>query len=71
MKISFKDFDKVGRQRITQLINKSNQFNLTTKRYSENNIEKLEKNKTFFTRQIRLNVDCLKKIILQKSLMKI
>ncbi len=54
MKISFKDFDKVGRQRITQLINKSNQFNLTTKRYSENNIEKLEKNKTFFTRQIRL-----------------
>ena len=53
MKISFKDFDKVGRQRIPQLINKSNQFNLTTKRYSEN-IEKLEKNKTFFTRQIRL-----------------
>ena len=40
MKISFNDFDKVGRQRITQLINKSNQFNLTTKRYSENKIEK-------------------------------
>ena len=47
MKISFKDFDKVGRQRITQLINKSNQFNLTTKRYSENNIEKLKKIKLF------------------------
>ena len=54
MKISFNDFDKVGRQRITQLINKSNQFNLTTKRYSENKIEKIEKNKIFFTRQIRL-----------------
>ena len=54
MKISFENFDKLGRSRITQLINKSNQFNLTTKRYSENKIEGLEKNKNFFTRQIRL-----------------
>ena len=54
MNITFKNFDKLGRARITQLINKSNQFNLTTKRYSENKIEKLEKDKNFFTRQIRL-----------------
>ena len=54
MKISFENFDKLGRSRITQLINKSNQFNLTTKRYSENKNEGLEKNKNFFTRQIRL-----------------
>ena len=54
MNITFKSFDKLGRARITQLINKSNQFNLTTKRYSENKIENLEKDKNFFTRQIRL-----------------
>lgn len=54
MQISFKSFDKLGRPRITQLINKSNQFNLTTKRYSQNKIEKLENDKKFFTRQIRL-----------------
>ena len=54
MKISFENFNKLGRSRITQLINKSNQFNLTTKRYSENKIEQLEKNRNFFTRQIRL-----------------
>lgn len=54
MNITFKNFDKLGRARITQLINKSNQFNLTTKRYSENKIENLEKDKNFFTRQIRL-----------------
>ena len=51
---TWKNFNKLGRSRISQLINKSNQFNLTTKRYSENKIEQLEKNKDFFTRQIRL-----------------
>ena len=35
MEIEFRPFDEVGRARITQLINKSNQFNLTTRRYSE------------------------------------
>lgn len=54
MQISFKNFDKLGRPRISQLINKSNQFNLTTKRYTENEIEKLEKDKKYFNRQIRL-----------------
>ena len=35
MIITFRPFDDVGRARITQLINKSNQFNLTTRRYTE------------------------------------
>jgi FkbH-like protein len=35
MVITFQPFDPVGRARIAQLINKSNQFNLTTRRYTE------------------------------------
>jgi FkbH-like protein len=35
-------------------VNKSNQFNLTTKRYNENEIKDLEENKKFYTSQIRL-----------------
>lgn len=54
MVISFKSFDKVGRARIAQLINKSNQFNLTSKRYSELEISSLEEDEKYFTRQIRL-----------------
>jgi predicted enzyme involved in methoxymalonyl-ACP biosynthesis len=33
MQITFAPFDEIGRQRIVQLISKSNQFNLTTRRY--------------------------------------
>ncbi len=35
MEINFQPFDATGRSRISQLINKTNQFNLTTNRYSE------------------------------------
>ena len=35
MRIDFRPFDATGRSRIAQLINKSNQFNLTTRRYTE------------------------------------
>ena len=35
------DFEPVYRQRITQLTNKSNQFNLTTKRFTESEIEEV------------------------------
>jgi FkbH-like protein len=35
------DFEPVYLRRITQLINKSNQFNLTTRRYTENEIENI------------------------------
>ncbi|MBX9837109.1 MAG: HAD-IIIC family phosphatase, partial [Silvanigrellaceae bacterium] len=54
MEISFMPFKSIDRARITQLISKSNQFNLTTKRYSELDVKDLEENPNFFTRQIRL-----------------
>ena len=54
MEISFTPFDATGRVRIAQLINKSNQFNLTTKRYNELDVKELEDNQSFYTRQIRL-----------------
>jgi FkbH-like protein len=47
-------FDHVGRTRITQLINKSNQFNLTTRRYTESDIEALEQSGRGLTLQVRL-----------------
>src|SRR6185437_5602000 len=34
MKITFRPFDEVGRSRIIQLVHESNQFNLTTRRYT-------------------------------------
>lgn len=54
MKISFLPFDEIGRQRITQLINKSNQFNLTTKRYNQLDIENFQNDKNILTFQVRL-----------------
>ena len=54
MKISFSDFNKIGRSRITQLISKSNQFNLTTKRYNDIQVEAFEKDASYFTCQVRL-----------------
>ncbi|HEX3653030.1 MAG TPA: HAD-IIIC family phosphatase [Rhizomicrobium sp.] len=54
MKISFAPFDVQGRQRITQLINKTNQFNLTTRRYTEREVIEMENNPLTFTLQVRL-----------------
>jgi FkbH-like protein len=54
MEIIFQPFDETGRARITQLINKSNQFNLTTKRYTEPEVAALEHNAEVFTLQVRL-----------------
>lgn len=54
MEIHAQPFDTTGRQRVTQLINKSNQFNLTTRRYSEADIAKLENDPTVYTQQVRL-----------------
>ena len=54
MEITFTPFDAMGRSRIAQLISKSNQFNLTTKRYSELNVKVLEEDSSYYTRQIRL-----------------
>ncbi len=54
MKMICTPFDATGRARIVQLISKSNQFNLTTKRYSEVDIKNIEEDSNYFTRQIRL-----------------
>jgi FkbH-like protein len=56
--VDFRPFDAVGRARIAQLIAKSNQFNLTTRRYSEAEIARMESDSTRFTLQVRL-VDTL------------
>ncbi len=47
-------FNAVGRVRIAQLINKSNQFNLTTRRYSERQVEAFEHDPGKFCLQVRL-----------------
>lgn len=38
MRLIWRPFDRIGLSRITQLINKTNQFNLTTRRYSEEQV---------------------------------
>jgi FkbH-like protein len=54
MEITFRPFDNQGRARIAQLINKSNQFNLTTTRYSEADVQAMESDPALFTMQVRL-----------------
>jgi FkbH-like protein len=54
MEIGFAPFDATGRERITQLINKSNQFNLTTRRYTEAEVAAAEDDPEVFTLQVRL-----------------
>ncbi len=54
MEITFAPFDAAGRTRIAQLINKSNQFNLTTRRYTEAEVAAAEADPDVFTLQIRL-----------------
>ena len=54
MVISFAPFDVINRARIAQLISRSNQFNLTTHRYSEMQVASLENAAESFTLQIRL-----------------
>jgi FkbH-like protein len=54
MVLTVKPFDSVARPRITQLINKSNQFNLTTRRYSEQQVAAFETNADIHTFQARL-----------------
>jgi FkbH-like protein len=54
MEIIFQPFDEVGRARIAQLISKSNQFNLTTRRYTEAQVAEAERDPDVFTLQVRL-----------------
>jgi FkbH-like protein len=54
MVCSIGPIDSVSRARSSQLINKSNQFNLTTRRYSEREVEVVEKDPRKHAIQIRL-----------------
>lgn len=54
MTIRFAPFDERGRARIAQLINKSNQFNLTTRRYTEGEVAALGDDPAVVALQIRL-----------------
>ena len=54
MKAEIKAFSSEYIDRITQLINKTNQFNLTTKRYKVNDIKELSSNKNFITQYGKL-----------------
>ena len=55
MVMDVRPFDKIGRKRIAQLIAKSNQFNLTTIRRSEEEVAALEADPVRDTMQIRLS----------------
>lgn len=54
MELRWQPFDRVGLQRIVQLINKTNQFNLTTRRYTEGEVLKIMETPGALTLQLRL-----------------
>ena len=54
MTMTVASFDARSRQRIAQLINKSNQFNLTTQRYTEAEIAAFQEDPAIYTLQARL-----------------
>jgi FkbH-like protein len=54
MRMIWRRFDGVGQQRIVQLINKTNQFNLTTKRYTDEDVLAVMADPNAFGLQIRL-----------------
>ena len=57
MELVWAPFDKPSLQRIVQLINKTNQFNLTTRRYTEPEVAALLADGEALTLQLRL-IDC-------------
>jgi FkbH-like protein len=54
MQLIARRFDRVGLQRIVQLINKSNQFNLTTRRYTDEDVLAVMVDPNAFGLQLRL-----------------
>lgn len=54
MQLLWRRFDRVGLKRTVQLINKTNQFNLTTRRYSEDDIVAIMNDDRAFALQLRL-----------------
>ena len=54
MKLKWRPFDQLGLSRTVQLINKTNQFNLTTQRYSEQDVQAVMQDPRAFGMQLRL-----------------
>jgi FkbH-like protein len=54
MDLLWRPFDKIGLQRTVQLINKTNQFNLTTQRYTEEDVQAVMQDPKAFGLQLRL-----------------
>jgi FkbH-like protein len=54
MELIVRRFDEVGVARITQLINKTNQFNLTTRRYTEEDVRAMVSDEDVIALQFRL-----------------
>jgi FkbH-like protein len=54
MRLGWRRFDRLGLQRVVQLINKTNQFNLTTRRYSEADVLSVMDDPCSFGLQLRL-----------------
>ena len=54
MRMVWNRFDAVGQSRVVQLINKTNQFNLTTRRYTDADIASIMTDQECFGLQIRL-----------------
>ena len=54
MRLVWRRFDRIGLQRIVQLINKSNQFNLTTRRYTDEDVVAVMADPDAFGLQLRL-----------------
>jgi FkbH-like protein len=54
MRLQWKAFNKAGLARVTQLVNKSNQFNLTTQRYNAAQLAEFMTDRRYLTLQMRL-----------------
>jgi FkbH-like protein len=54
MRLVWSPFDEIGLARIVQLINKTNQFNLTTRRYNEDDVRAMMADPDVVTLQLRL-----------------
>ena len=54
MELLWRRFDRVGLRRVVQLINKTNQFNLTTRRYTEDEVIGVMQEASAFGLQLRL-----------------
>jgi FkbH-like protein len=54
MELLYRPFERTGLSRIVQLINKTNQFNLTTRRYTEDDVLAVMQDKNAFGLQLRL-----------------